>query len=148
MSAISVIIFSFRWCLWFFAIFWNDFLWIAQIWYDPELGSQIGLDKYINNYFKLLLQCFSYGWTFKSSHGRVYNQSHWGEKRKFSVKALFQLSWQPLKSQGTMVKPTQPQPGSKNFRTLEIILDKKLIPIATLWNKYLSRHDLLALYSL
>ena len=27
----------------------NDSLQNAQVWYDPELGSQIGLDKYINN---------------------------------------------------------------------------------------------------
>ena len=45
-----IFFFSFWWCLWFFAMFLNDSLRNAQVWYDLELGSQIGLGKYINNY--------------------------------------------------------------------------------------------------
>ena len=50
LGAISVFLFFIAWYLWFFAIFFNDSLRYAHTWFSPELVSQIGLDKYINNY--------------------------------------------------------------------------------------------------
>ena len=41
----SMYFFSLR-CLWFFTIFLNDSARYAQVCFDPELGTQTGLDKY------------------------------------------------------------------------------------------------------